>query len=93
MLWLCWILVPGRGTTEVRLIAQFESSQLLGRVLARIGVRGWIARRLEVTLGVLATLAYRAVEDLDDIEHEADFSETNAGAAGVRGPATERRAP
>ena len=38
----CWILVPGRGTTEVRLVAQFESSQLLGRVLARIGVRGWI---------------------------------------------------
>jgi hypothetical protein len=93
VLWVCWLLVPGRGTTEVGLVARFESRLLLGRVLARVGVRGWITRRLEVTLGALAELAYRAVEDLDDIEREADFTEPNAGATGGYGPATRRREP
>ncbi len=88
VLWMCWLLVPGRGTTEVGLVAQFESGLLLGRVLSRVGVRGWITRRLEVTLGVLARLAYCAVEDLDDIEREADFTELDAEATGGYGPAT-----
>lgn len=88
VLWVCWLLVPGRGTTEVGLVAQFESRPLLSRALARVGVRAWITRRLEVTLGVLARLAYCAVEDLDDIEREADFTELDADATGGYGPAT-----
>lgn len=88
VVWACWLLVPGRGTTEVGLVAQFESSRLLGRVLPHVGVRGWIQRRLEATLSVLAALAYRAAEDLTT----SSTKPTSQKAAPVP-PASMARAP
>ena len=65
-LWMTWIFTPGRGTTEVQLIAQLESRSVLVRCAMLLGGQRWLRTRLERTLTVLATLAHRAVEDLVD---------------------------
>lgn len=66
VLWITWILSPGRGTTEVDLAAQIESHGPIARLVLALGGRRWLAHRLEATLGTLARLAICAAEDLDD---------------------------
>jgi hypothetical protein len=67
-LWMTWMITPGRGTTEVDLVAQLESRSTLVRVWMLLGGRRRLRRHLETTLGVLAGLAHRAAEDLDAVE-------------------------
>jgi hypothetical protein len=66
VLWITWILSPGRGTTEVDLAAQIESRGVFARLALALGGRRWLAYRLEATLGTLARLALCAAEDLHD---------------------------
>lgn len=73
VLWITWILTPGRGTTEVDLVAQLESRSLLLRLVAALGGRRCVRHRLETALGTLAALALRAAEDLDDVERDAEL--------------------
>jgi hypothetical protein len=68
VLWITWILSPGRGTTEVDLAAQIESRGVFARLLLALGGRRWLAHRLEATLGTLAALAIYAAEDLHDMQ-------------------------
>jgi hypothetical protein len=66
VLWLTWILTPRQGTTEVDLIAQLESRSVLARLAMLLGGRRRLRTRLDRTLDVLATLAHRAAEDIDE---------------------------
>lgn len=56
MLWITWLLTPGRGTTEVDLAAQAESRGILARVLLLAG-RRQLRRHLEGTLSAIAAAA------------------------------------
>lgn len=58
-----WIITAGRGTTEVDLALQLESSSLVARLVVLLGAR-WIARRLDIALATLATTSAHAAEDL-----------------------------
>ena len=71
LLWITWIVVPGRGTTEVELAAQLESHAVLVRLLMVLGGNRRLHRHLERTLGTLAAVAHRAAEHLDDAETPA----------------------
>ncbi|HEV2773955.1 MAG TPA: hypothetical protein VGV90_00040 [Solirubrobacteraceae bacterium] len=64
MLWLTWILSPGRGTTEVDLAVQFETRGLATRLVLTLGGRRWLARRAQRVLAELAQLCTRAAEEL-----------------------------
>jgi hypothetical protein len=66
LLWLTWILTPGRGTTEVDLAGQFECRGPMVRLALLLGGGRWLARRLDAILGQVATQALRTAEDLDD---------------------------
>jgi len=72
VLWVTWILTPRRGTTEVDLAAQLHSRSLAARLVLLFGGRRWLRHRLEHTLGMLASLAHCAAEDLDDVERDAE---------------------
>jgi hypothetical protein len=64
MLWITWLLTPGRGTTEVDLAAQTESRGILARVLLLAGQRQ-LRRHLEVTLSSIGAATLQAAEDLE----------------------------
>jgi hypothetical protein len=49
-----WMLIPGRGTTEVDLAAQVESRGLVVRLALLLGGRRWLRRRVEAMLAALA---------------------------------------
>lgn len=68
LLWITWILVPSRGTTEVDVSAQVQSRALPVRLVMVLGGSRWLRDRLEETLTTLAVLAHCVAEDLDDIE-------------------------
>jgi hypothetical protein len=63
-LWLTWLVVPGRGSTEVELAAQLESDGILARLVLRASRRR-LRRHLELALGALAEAARRTAEDCD----------------------------
>lgn len=81
VLWVTWMLTPRRGTTEVDLAAQLESRSILARLVLLFGGRRWLRRRLEHTLGCLATLAHSAAEDIHDVERDADIPAREAAGA------------
>lgn len=83
-------LVPGRGTTEVTLAAQFESRGILTRLAVLLGGRRWLGQHLEHTLNTLAGLALRAAEDLDDIARDADPSIISQQRTGTDSSGTTR---
>lgn len=66
MLWITWLLTPGRGTTEVDLAAQTESRGILARVLLLAG-RRQLRRHLEMTLGSIGAAASDAAENLENV--------------------------
>jgi hypothetical protein len=59
-----WILTPGRGTTEVDLIAQLESRGAALRALMLLGGRGALTRRAEKMLAELARSTATAAENV-----------------------------
>ncbi len=61
--WATWILVPGRGTTDVDVAIQLRSRGLVTRLGLLLGGRGWIARQLDLALATLATTSARVAED------------------------------
>jgi hypothetical protein len=63
VLFLTWLLTPGRGTTELDLAAQPASRGLLARV-AMLGGRRLLLRRLQATLDEVAAVARHAAEGL-----------------------------
>ena len=64
VLWITWLLSPGRGTTEVDLMAQFERRGPLTSLLSLLGGRRWLRRHLHDTLSTMARLAHDAAEDV-----------------------------
>jgi len=64
LLSLTWILTPGRGTTEVDLIVQFETRGVATRLALALGGRRWMARRVEAALGRLARICAHAAEEV-----------------------------
>lgn len=66
LLWITWLLTPGRGTTEVDLAAQTESRGILARVLLLAG-RRQLRRHLEMTLTSIGAAASDAAEDLGNV--------------------------
>lgn len=66
MLWITWLLTPGRGTTEVDLAAQTESRGILARVLLLAG-RRQLRRHLEATLSSIGAVASDAAENLENV--------------------------
>jgi hypothetical protein len=85
VLWISWILVPRRGTTDVDLTAQLHSRSLLARLVLLLGGRYWLRRRLERTLRTLALIAHRAAEDLDAVEPDGEVG----AARPPRGPISQ----
>jgi hypothetical protein len=63
-LWMTWILTPGRGTTEVTLVAQAEPRGPLAELALLLGGRRRLARRLDAALATLATTCAHHVEEL-----------------------------
>jgi len=66
MLWVTWLLTPGRGTTEVDLAAQTESRAILPRILLLAG-RGQLRRQLEMALSSIGAAATDAAEGLENV--------------------------
>jgi hypothetical protein len=64
VLWVTWILIAGRGSTDVDLAVQFETRGLATRLALALGGRRWIARRVDAALGRLAQICVRAAEDV-----------------------------
>lgn len=64
LLWLTWILSPGRGTTEVDLAVQFETRGLATRLALVLGGRRWLAHRIDAALGRLGRMCARAAEEV-----------------------------
>ncbi|MEA2192356.1 MAG: hypothetical protein QOI73_2477 [Solirubrobacteraceae bacterium] len=65
ILWITWLLTPGRGTTDVDLAAQTESRSILSRILLIVG-RQKLRRHLEATLAGIGAHASHAAERLDN---------------------------
>jgi hypothetical protein len=59
-----WILTPGRGTTEVDLIAQLETRGPALRTLMLLGGRGALSRRAEQMLAGLGRSTATAAENV-----------------------------
>lgn len=73
VLWVTWLLSPRRGTTDVDLAAQTDSTSLFTRLVLLLGGRRWLRRRLEHTLNTLALIAHIAAEVRDDPRTRQEF--------------------
>jgi hypothetical protein len=67
LLWITWLLTPGRGTTEIDLAAQLGSHRVLAR-LVLLACRRRLLRQLEQALGQLAEVARRGAEECAEPE-------------------------
>lgn len=73
VLWVTWLLIPRRGTTDVDLAAQTDSHSLVARLVLLLGGRRWLRRRLERTLNTLALIAHLAAEDMDGVGRDGEL--------------------
>lgn len=105
VLWITWLLTPGRGTTELDLAAQADSDSIVMRLLMLAGRRP-LRRRLERTLAAVATLARDGAEGLPGdvittppvmapraIRPRGQRATVTATATGTTTTATRRRGP
>jgi hypothetical protein len=66
---LTWLIVPGRGSTEIDLAAQLESDGVLARLVLKVA-RHRLRRHLERALGGLAEAARRTAEECGAVADE-----------------------
>lgn len=93
MLWITWLLTPGRGTTEVNLAAQTESRGILARILLLAG-RHQLRRHLEATLGSIGAAASDSAENLENVATTTPPTTRQAPPTQTtRTPATRCRPP
>ena len=64
VLWITWLLTPGRGTTELDLAAQLEPDGIGARLVLR-AARRRLQRHLAAVLDDVAGVARCVAEDLD----------------------------
>ena len=66
VLWITWLLTPGRGTTELDLAAQLQPDGIGARLVLLAGRRR-LRRHLAAILDEVAAIARRAAEDLETL--------------------------